>query len=433
MKFFQEFNEGLESSIGQSKIFAWLFFFNYPIYYSIWFYSNPHSYENFGLRCSASLLCLFLAFKDNWPKRIKKYQVFFWFLIVIYCLPFFFVFMTIKNNFSVSWLINVNIVLLYMFILFDTLVAVTGTLVGSLTAYFIITIMQKSWSVNFQPGSIDLFSLLVSFMAALIIASIFAGKREVIKKEKLSVMKLLAGSMAHELRTPLSAIRSSSSGIQKNLPTLIKGYQAAYQAHLLDQPISQNRLHLMKQALSTIKVEAEHSSLLITMLLTNLKYTHLELDNPTLFSIDTCIENALNRYVFFANQRKKIHRDATSNHPFIVKGEPTLIVHILFNLIKNALYFIHKAGKGKITIKTAQGLQFNTLCFKDTGPGIAKKHLKHIFDGFFTQRSHQGTGIGLAFCKMVMQAHGGNIHCQSEKGHYTEFILSFPIVKEKKS
>jgi len=55
--------------------------------------------------------------------------------------------------------------------------------------------------------------------------------------------------------------------------------------------------------------------------------------------------------------------------------------------------------------------------------------LPKIFDRFFSS-THHGSGIGLAFCKLVMQAYGGNITCQSQQGEFTEFVLSFPVVPQ---
>ena len=71
-------------------------------------------------------------------------------------------------------------------------------------------------------------------------------------------------------------------------------------------------------------------------------------------------------------------------------------------------------------------IENNEIHFKDTGTGISSQILPHIFDSFFTTESSIGTGVGLAFSKMVMHSHHGEIDCLSKEGEYTEFILSFP-------
>ncbi|HVV67948.1 MAG TPA: ATP-binding protein, partial [Gammaproteobacteria bacterium] len=103
-----------------------------------------------------------------------------------------------------------------------------------------------------------------------------------------------------------------------------------------------------------------------------------------------------------------------------------LLIHVLFNLFKNAIYFIRKAGKGNIHIWLEHHPRHNQIHFKDTGAGIKSENLPKIFDPFFTVDTNKGTGIGLAFCAMTLKSFGGSITCQSEWQEYTEFILTFP-------
>jgi hypothetical protein len=59
--------------------------------------------------------------------------------------------------------------------------------------------------------------------------------------------------------------------------------------------------------------------------------------------------------------------------------------------------------------------------------GISSSQLARLFKHFYTT-TFMGTGIGLSFCKLVMNRFGGNIRCESIEGQYTKFILSFPVV-----
>ena len=99
--------------------------------------------------------------------------------------------------------------------------------------------------------------------------------------------------------------------------------------------------------------------------------------------------------------------------------------HILFNLLKNASYFIKKAGEGNIKIWTGTQGPTIELHFKDTGTGIEPQVLKHIFTPFYITQDN-GTGVGLSFCKNVIQSFNGDIVCRSEVSRYTEFVLTFP-------
>ena len=88
---------------------------------------------------------------------------------------------------------------------------------------------------------------------------------------------------------------------------------------------------------------------------------------------------------------------------------------VFINLLKNA--YKHGGANVKIKIWT----KGSYLYFKDYGRGIPKESLPHIFDRFYTQNK-TGTGIGLAFCKMVMEDLGGHIECKSKYGEYTKFF-----------
>jgi len=107
-------------------------------------------------------------------------------------------------------------------------------------------------------------------------------------------------------------------------------------------------------------------------------------------------------------------------------GIPAYTRNVLINLIKNAIYFIKEEKRGDITITLKKDKKFNKLVFEDTARGIPIEILPKIFTRFSTTRKG-GTGVGLAFCKMVMQEYGGDIICESELGKYTRFILTFPV------
>jgi signal transduction histidine kinase len=104
-------------------------------------------------------------------------------------------------------------------------------------------------------------------------------------------------------------------------------------------------------------------------------------------------------------------------------------MHILYNLIRNSLRAITNTDKGEITIKTEVGEKHNKLIFRDTASGISKDFLPKMFKLFESQATAQGgTGVGLAYCKLIMQSYDGDIVCDSVEGKYTEFTLTFPCL-----
>lgn len=145
-------------------------------------------------------------------------------------------------------------------------------------------------------------------------------------------------------------------------------------------------------------------------------------------SIINNIDEVLKQYPFQDNERHLVTVvNPTNNFEYI--GNHILTNHILSNLIKNSLRAIKNANKGEITIRLESGGNFNKLIFKDTATGIPKDFLPKVFELFASQStSQEGTGVGLAYCKTIIQSYGGSISCESTKGEHTEFVLEFPLV-----
>lgn len=236
-------------------------------------------------------------------------------------------------------------------------------------------------------------------------------------------LKLIAASIAHELRTPLSAISSAVSGTIKHLPPLIATYQLAKEKKLPIPFIPNYRIDLLSNINNNVQQEINAANLIINMLLTKINQPANVKTDVSTFSISNCINTALKRYPLSQEESALIHWKPS--HDFSMIGSPLLIIHILFNLLKNALYYIKAAGKGEIAIWLESEAEYNNLYFKDTGEGINMAILPHIFDRFFS-KTRGGAGVGLAFCKEAMKDMGGDIICTSIEGEYSLFKLTFP-------
>ena len=111
---------------------------------------------------------------------------------------------------------------------------------------------------------------------------------------------------------------------------------------------------------------------------------------------------------------------------FEILAPRLLIVHVLFNLIKNGLQHVQKSNGAWLEISTELGRTHNKIIVQDNGVGIPAYALPHVFDRFYTTNTTgQGAGIGLSFCRMVMESIGGKITCESVEGKHTTFTLYF--------
>lgn len=245
---------------------------------------------------------------------------------------------------------------------------------------------------------------------------------KLVLEEQEAMTRLLSASMAHELRTPLYSIELGAEGINAFLPELLESYQIARDAGLNVPHIRSTHYKTLANIALNTQAETKAAFSMIDMLLVKTNLTSIDKSKFKTCSIAHCVSEALSRYPINIIERENIHWEKSD---FKFHGDELLMVHIIFNLIKNALYHLKAAGKGDIHIWCEQDENCNIFHFKDTSQGIDPEILPHIFDRFYT-RTHGGTGIGLAFCKLVMQSFGGSITCESVKGEYSDFVLFFP-------
>lgn len=246
-------------------------------------------------------------------------------------------------------------------------------------------------------------------------------------QHKLEGMTLISAAIAHELSTPLAAFGIAADNIKFAFPYLKQAYLWAKEQ---GAPIDEDNivdLRYLENTLASMRKEIEYA---FTFMDIAQKKTDQSVGRgrPELLSISDVVDNVLSRYPFIIGQRELVQWEHHPNVDFIINSDKVLITHVFFNLLKNALYYVAKAGKGNIQIWLEQGSPYNKLYFKDTGTGIANDILPYIFDRFFSRadRGTHGAGVGLTLCKEVVESLKGGITCESVEGDYTLFILSFP-------
>jgi signal transduction histidine kinase len=118
-----------------------------------------------------------------------------------------------------------------------------------------------------------------------------------------------------------------------------------------------------------------------------------------------------------------------SRGPLIGAWDRRRVDQVLVNLIDNALKFTPKGGKITVGLDRVEGEAVVEV--RDTGIGISRDHLPHVFEKFYQAdpsmtRSHGGAGLGLSLCKAFVEAHGGRMGVMSEPGHGARFWFTLP-------
>lgn len=395
----------------QINLFAIVMMINFPLFGAVWKIESLFSNEEFFLRMVATCLCLLLFSYRLWPASYIRFLPILWYSTLLFCLPFFFSYMTLLNHGATIWLMNCISAIFFLLLVTHALDALVLMLLG-FSAGLLIYIYSGKYLITYIPGDISILSLIATFLAAIIIGVLFARDRENMHANKISDMRLLAGGLAHDLRTSLTSIHMQAE-LQE---TIIKK---------LNNPSVQTDL---KNSLKKINRGIEIGNQLISMQLNNIHSEKFDTKNFSIQPIDVLLKKTLEEYPLKAEQVLLIKTDLSNN--FLIWIEDVAFKNLIWNLLKNSLDYIEKLGKGDISIwlsKGAEGDDFNYLNVRDTAKGIYPRQAEKIFQTFYSDRQG-GTGVGLAYCKQLMKSAGGDIYCQGNLNQYAHFILKFPKI-----
>ena len=218
--------------------------------------------------------------------------------------------------------------------------------------------------------------------------------------------------MSHELRTPLNAIIGFSQVLREGMFGEVNEKQAEYLDDILSS--GNHLLSLINDVLDLSKVEAGQ----------------IELD-----VLQFSLEEALESGVVMVRERATSEGVQVTLEPTdvgLVTGDQRRVRQVIFNLLSNAVKFT-PAG-GTVDVRALQVNGEVRVSVVDTGPGIAAEDRERIF-GEFQQteagiEQREGTGLGLALSKRLVELHGGRIWVESEPGNGSTFVFTLPARSE---
>lgn len=139
-----------------------------------------------------------------------------------------------------------------------------------------------------------------------------------------------------------------------------------------------------------------------------------------------CVECAVKGAFFDESELGRISIECDANYK--ITADKVILKQVIVNLLKNAMAAISSSDIKKIRISAYLDGADVVLSIKDTGCGIKEENLAKIFTPFYTTKS-TGIGIGLAFCRSMLEKMGAAIMCESVVGEYAEFLLVFMASK----
>lgn len=389
----------------------------YPAYYFIWEYWFPQTYENLGLRFVAALLFAGLAFRESLPNKWKRYMPYYFLLTIGFCLPFFFCFMMLMNNWSTIWAMSfMASIFLHILLVHDTKVMALQAITSILMAYVAVY-----GFTDFQPNTLIEWPYVPVFLFTYVFGNLCFFRNQISHETKVSIAKTFGAGIAHEMRNPLSALKTSIDVIRTMLPKPQAAAQSTY-------PLDAQELDLLHQILNEADDVIYSGNNTIDLLLTSIDENRVSTASFKKYAAAEVIEKALKSFPYKnAADQQAIQLDV--RQPFDFFGSDTLLTYALFNLLKNAFYY--QKEQFSVCIQIEQSAEHNLIKVRDNGVGIAPEMLEDIFRDFYTFGKNGSYGLGLPFCRKVMTAFGGTIRCFSKHGEWTEFVLTFPRYESK--
>ncbi len=174
---------------------------------------------------------------------------------------------------------------------------------------------------------------------------------------------------------------------------------------------------------------------LVEMISTVLDVSRIESGSMPLYVSNVDIREVVNRGLELLGlqhrqKRLTVHMPST---PVIVPCDPEIICRVITNLVANALKYTEGLDDGHISVSVREEGKKVLIAVTDNGPGIPPEDHVRIFDKFVQARSGVGagrhsSGMGLYFCKLAVESHGGNISVQSQAGRGATFLVELKAV-----
>lgn len=308
-------------------------------------------------------------------------------------------------------------------ILFDALgILLVVIVAGSCAAYFLIGHYTKpvqqlsahmkeispntlSDSIEIEGGGEEIQELVKSF-----------NQMTEQLDEAFAMQRRFSASAAHELRTPITVLRTKLDVFKKK----------------------KREQHEYDELVTTMETYIDRLSSIITDLLEFAETSELgETENVSLDAVITTVVDDLesvaqnNMVNMQIDVQPKVQSEAQN---FIVKGNTNLLYRALYNLVENAIRYNNEEGSVNITLETRG--QEGVIIIADTGVGIAPEQRELVFEPFYRvnksrSREFGGAGIGLSLVKTILKRHGAFITVSENNPQGSVFTIRIPLVDSK--
>jgi len=291
-------------------------------------------------------------------------------------------------------------------------VTVLGAILGSATGHVATAAVQTHLALFVGQGLL-LTALVAALRDARQRAETAAGIAEAGRREVESASRMkdeFLGTISHELRTPLNAVLGWLHLIQTgrlDASTQSRGLESIERNVRLQAQLTADLLDVSKALTGRLMVDKRPVSL------------------------TGVVADAVAQVTTAASAKDVLLHVASPDRPLIVRGDPNRLRQVVWHLLANAIKFTPRGGRVEVALES-DGMA--CIFVRDTGPGIARDFLPHIFERFTQADSSPtrlagGLGVGLSLVRELVERHGGEIQVRNLDAGGAEFRVQLPLHK----
>lgn len=414
---------------------GWIGVFGFVSFYFLRFTRpNPNLLDDIEVRIISLILMLGLALKNYWPDRLRRYYILWSYATLVIGLAFFSVYVGLERGGGVVAMSNCFIAMCFLALLTDwrNLIAMLAMAITASIALFNVTSPD-------QPIPRDLLAQLPAYALIGLGGYLFSYSIEQVEHERklleqqahnerrIAALGDTLGFVAHELNTPLATMRGCVSVLRNR-------YHAAApeQGRGNMVQMTQRTPHEITQVLERSERAALYCQTLISRFVQSAKEASPGAVVPPVTATEL-ITALMTEFPFEEGQREWVSSNVATD--FLLNGRRDLLYLVFCTITKNAMQALREQSVPSLEISASvtphaehEGVHRGWISFKDNGHGVPSALLDKLTNEPVTTRADDGgTGMGLLFCRRVMESAGGTLHVTSELGKGTTVVLEFDL------
>ncbi|QHE84357.1 sensor histidine kinase [Hydrogenophaga sp. BPS33] len=383
-------------------------FIGHLVIYVIWGHLVPQPYENLWARLVMAFLALIYVLPrvSRDPSATQSGRLFS--LATWIQLPWFFSWMYWMNGGNAAWLGSVAAMILIYYHATDWRLATFGLITGGFAGWASAELLGTDVHA-FQEPMANVVVLGFAVIMGIMLGFSGANLRRARLLNTLSTM----GVMAHELRTPLATVNLMGDVLR----------------NLVQHDVPESKRKKLDELATRLQNLVRSMNRQIDTQISNAQLMRLPREQSHIMAA-ALVQDVVSQYPY----RSSRERDCVQVHiqsDFCFTASRPLFAQVLTNLIKNALHALAAASTapspGDLRLDVGIHHGKGRIAVSDDGIGITHDQQQRIFEPFFSTQAGAGNGLGLTFCKNVVESAQGRLSVHSQPGLGAVFMIDLPL------